>query len=166
MYSVNNLISCYTALFCSCVKKELQIDNQNQDNFGFSQKGITPRVLIGLKEGNLLRKHLTEQEKLNLNIRTPWLFPNLTTWRTPVNAKLHIFGSHRIDPLLGEEKTHYPRFKLLVKGGTTEEEILQEIKREVTDLKKILSKKFNNHTRRRGNTQFSYHGKENHSETS
>ena len=55
---------------------------------------------------------------IDLNIRAPWLSPNLQIWRTPGNSKLLITGSLGIDPFLGEERISYPRFKLLVKEGT------------------------------------------------
>ena len=129
-------------IFLGCLKREIEVSNKNEEHFDFAQKGITPRVLIGLKNGNLLGRQLSEQETVDLKIRKPWLSPNLQIWRTPVNAKLLITGSLGIDPLLVEESINYPRFKLLVKKEVTEEEILKEIKRELKDLETILNATF------------------------
>ena len=129
-------------IFLSCVKRELEINNKNEDHFKFAQRGITPRVLIGLKNGNLLGRQLSEQEMVDLEIRKPWLSPSLQIWRTPVNAKLLITGSLGIDPLLVEESINYPRFKLLVREEVSEEEILERIKEELKDLEMILNASF------------------------
>ena len=58
------------------------------------------------------------RELMSLGMKKPWLSPSLQVWRTAVNSKLLITGSLGVDPLLVEEKSNYPRFKILVKNGT------------------------------------------------
>ena len=66
-------------IFLSCVKRELEINNKNEDHLDFALKGITPRVLIGLKNGNLLGMQLSEQEMVDLAGDTQTLaFPQPT----------------------------------------------------------------------------------------
>ena len=64
-------------IFWGCVKREIGVSSMNEEHFDFCQQGITPHVLISLKNGNLLGKQLSEQEMVDLNMRTPWLSPNL-----------------------------------------------------------------------------------------
>ena len=97
--------------------EELSINEQNKENFDFAQKGIIPRVLIGLKNGSLLGRNVTEEELLLLGMTKPRLSPNLPVWRTAVNSKLLITGSIGIDPLLVKEKSNFPRFKILMKAS-------------------------------------------------
>ena len=47
-----------------------------------------------------------------------------------------------VDPLLVEEKSNYPRFKILVKHGMKEEELIDNLKREIKQLEKTLNRKF------------------------
>ena len=129
-------------IFLGSVKREIEVSNKNKEHFDFAQKGITPRMLIGLKNGNLLGRQVSEHQMVDLGIRTLWLSPNLQIWRTPVNSKLLITGSLGIDPLLVEESINYPRSKLLVKEEIMKEEILKEIKKELKDLETTLKATF------------------------
>ena len=54
---------------------------------------------------------------MSLGMKKQWLSPSLHVWRTAVNSKLLITGSLGVDPLLVEEKSNYPRFKILVENG-------------------------------------------------
>ena len=80
---------------------------------------------------------------VEVGIRLPVPSPNLVqVWRTPVNSKILLTGSLGMDPLIVEEKHNYPRFKILVEGHKTDEDIEIELKEEVCELEKILDEKF------------------------
>ena len=128
--------------FWDSVKAELAIDDRSEDLFDFTQKGSTPGVLVGLKNGGLLAKDVDEKELTALGMRKPWLSPSLQEWRTAVNSKLLITGSLGVDPLLVEEKSNYPRFKILVQHGRKEEELIHNLKQEINQLEKVLGRKF------------------------
>ena len=59
------------------MKNELGINDKKEELFDFAQGGSTPRVLIGLKNGALLAKNITETELLAMGLKTPWLSPSL-----------------------------------------------------------------------------------------
>ena len=129
-------------IFWNCVKTELSIDKETEGQFNFAQEGSTPRVLVGLKNGGLLAKDVDEKELMSLGMKKPWLSPSLQVWRTAVNSKLLITGSLGVDPLLVEEKSNYPRIKILVEHGRKEEELIHNLKQEINQFKKILNRKF------------------------
>ena len=117
-------------------------DDRSEDQFDFTQKGSTPRVLVGLKNGGLLAKDVDEKELTALGMRKPWLSPSLQVWRTAVNLKLLITGSLGVDPLLVEEESNYPRFKILVQHGRKEEDLIHDLYQEINQLQEVLGRKF------------------------
>merc|ERR1712030_247902 len=40
--------------FLECVKKELNVNVDNKEYFDFNERGVNPRILLGLKNGSLL----------------------------------------------------------------------------------------------------------------
>ena len=122
------------------MKNEFGICGKKEGLFDCAKEGSTPRVLIGLKNGALLAKNITESELLAMGLKTPWLSPSLQVSRTALNAKLLITGSLGINPLLVENGSNYPRFKLLVEQDMVEEEILDKIMTQIKDLEEILGK--------------------------
>ena len=120
----------------------MSIDKENEGQFDFAEEGSTPRILVGLKNGGLLAKNVNTKELMSLGTKKSWLSPSLQVWRTAVNSKLLITGSLGVDPLIVEEKSNYPRFKILVQHGIKEEELINNLKQEINQLEKILNWKF------------------------
>ena len=79
---------------------------------------------------------------VKLNIKQPFLSPNLQVWSTPINSKLLITGSLGVDPHLVEPTSKYPRYSFLVKEDMIEESIQEAIDKEVAELEAILGDKF------------------------
>ena len=100
-----------------------------------NDEGVTPRILVGLKSGELLSNQLTEAEMLELELEKPYFSPNLKIWRTPLNSKLLVTGSLGIDRNLLELESNYPRFQMLVKQNETDGMILKRI---MTKAEKLL----------------------------
>ena len=128
--------------FLDCVKTELNVNGKNAKHFDFNTDGATPRVLVGLKSGNLLANQLTEEEMLEMGIDKPFLSPNLQIWSTPLNSKLLITGSLGVDQKLVELENNYPRFEITVKKEETEEEIMERLKKKIEKMEEILGEKF------------------------
>jgi hypothetical protein len=135
-----------TREFLECVKTELDVNKRNSKHFDFNTEGATPRVLVGLKSGNLLANQLSESERIKMEIDKPFLSPNLQVWSTPLNSKLLITGSLGVDPKLVELKSNYPRFELIVKEEEKEEEILERLRTKVRKIEEILGEKCEENT--------------------
>merc|ERR1711888_1617 len=73
--------------FLNCVKKEIDVNEENKDYFDFNERGTNPRILVGLKNGRLLAEKLSEESMVNLKIKQPFLSPNLRVCSTPLNSK-------------------------------------------------------------------------------
>ena len=131
-----------TREFLECVKTELDVNKRNSKHFDFNTEGATPRVLVGLKSGNLLANQLSESEKIEMEIDTPFLSPNLQVWATPLNSKLLITGSLGVDPKLVEIKSNCPRFEFIVKEEEEEKETLERLEKKVRKIEEILGEKF------------------------
>ena len=86
--------------FLACIKVELGVTEKNECHFDLNTQGSVPRILIGLKSGNLLAGKLTENERINLELDEAFLSPNMQIWSTPLNSKLLITGSLGVDPEL------------------------------------------------------------------
>ena len=95
--------------FLASVKVELDVTEKNEGHFDLNTQGAVPRVLIGLKSGNLLASQLTEEARIDLNIDEAFLSPNMQIWSIPLNSKLLITGSLGVDPHLIELKNNYSR---------------------------------------------------------
>merc|ERR1711888_481587 len=128
--------------FLECVKKELNVNVDNGEYFDFNERGVNPRILLGLKNGSLLAEKLSEEMMVKLKVKQPYLSPNLQVWSTPINSKLLITGSLGIDPCLVEESSNYPRFTFLVEENMNEESIEEAINKEAVELESILNVKF------------------------
>ena len=105
-------------IFLSCVKRELEINNKNEDHFDFALKGITPRVLIGLKNGNLLGMQLSEQEMVDLAGDTQTLaFPQPTSMEDTSKRQAIDNGLVGDRPPFGGGKHKLPKIQTPGKGG-------------------------------------------------
>ena len=125
------------------MKKEFGMNDENEKLFDFEQGGSTPRVLIGLKNGALLARNVPETEVLAMGLKTPWLSPSLQIWKTALSTKLLITGSVGVNPLFVEKKSNFPRFKVMVKQDMSEQDILDTLLQQISELERILNKKFN-----------------------
>merc|ERR1711888_89842 len=125
-----------------CVKKELNVGEENRDYFDFNGKGSNPRILLVLKNGSLLAEKLSEKAMIELKVKQAFLSPNLQVWSTPINSKLLIRGSLGVDPHLVEPSSNYPRYSFLVKEDMLEKSIEEASDKEVAELETILGVKF------------------------
>ena len=123
-----------SAQFLGCVKKELNVNEENRDYFDFNERGINPRILLGLKNGSLLAEKLSEETMVRLKVKQPFLSPKLQVWSTPINSKLLITGSLGVDPYLVEQSSNYPRYSFLVEEDIHEESIEEAINNEAAEL--------------------------------
>ena len=121
--------------FMESMKTEFKISPNKTRYFDFNDEGVTPRILVGLKSGELLSNQLTEAEMLELELEKPYFSPNLKIWRTPLNSKLLVTGSLGIDRNLVELESNYPRFQMLVKQNEMDGMILKRI---MTKAEKLL----------------------------
>merc|ERR1711888_566099 len=128
--------------FLECVKKELNVNVDNREYFDFNERGVNPRILLGLKNGSLLAEKLSEEMMVKLKVKQPYLSPNLQVLSTPINSKLLITGSLGVDPCLVEKSSNYPRFTFLVEENMDEESIEEAINKEAIELESILNVKF------------------------
>merc|ERR1711895_239901 len=128
--------------FLKCVKKELNVGKENKSHFDLNGKGSIPRILLGLKNGSLLAKQLSEKQMIELKVKQPFLSPNLLVWSTPINSKLLITGSLGVDPHLVEPVSNYPRYSFLVKEDLSEADIEDKINKEAKELEAILEVEF------------------------
>ena len=128
--------------FLDCVKSELNVNKDNEKHFDFNEKGATPRVLVGLKSGNLLANQLNEEDMLKMGIDKPFLSPNLQVWSTPLNSNLLITGSLGVDPKLVELENNYPRFEVIVGKEETEEQIMGKLQKKIERMEEILGEQF------------------------
>ena len=123
--------------YITATKCEFGITKENEHKFNYSSKQTNPRVLIGLRSGNLLAKKLEHKDILLSGWNVPLFSPDLQIWKTPLNEQLITSGTVGVNPLLIEMKSNYPRFDVIVKDGATSEEILEMVE---TKSKKLLDK--------------------------
>ena len=63
--------------FMEALRTEMEISVDKERHFDFNDEGVIPRLLVGLKSGDLLSNQLTEQEMLELVLKNPYFSPNL-----------------------------------------------------------------------------------------
>ena len=78
--------------FKSDVKAELGITAKNENKFDFNDSYVIPRILIGLKSGELLAEKLNVNQLLEQELDLAFFSPNLTAWKTALNSKNIITG--------------------------------------------------------------------------
>ena len=64
--------------FKIAVKTELGITSANENKFHFNDTNVTPRILIGLKSGELLAEKMKENQLLEQNLTLAMFSPDLT----------------------------------------------------------------------------------------
>ena len=113
--------------YITATKCEFGIKEENEHQFNYSKEQTNPRVLIGLRSGNLLAKKLEHKDILLNGWEIPLFSPDLQMWKTPLNEQLIISGTVGVNPLLIEMKSNYPRFDVIVKDGATPGEIIEMV---------------------------------------
>merc|ERR1712208_111573 len=72
--------------FLNCLKKEIEVNEENKNYFDFNERGTNPRILLGLKNGSLLAEKLSEEAMVELKVKQPFILPNLQVWSTTINS--------------------------------------------------------------------------------
>ena len=93
-----------------------------------------PRILVGLKNGDLLASMISEKSIISSNLEVPMFSPNLKVWRTSRNDKYLVTGNIGINSALVETANNFPRFSIIKKKGETKEEILERVKKKGSKL--------------------------------
>ena len=112
--------------FIEAVVQEINIKDQYKD-FHFAETMTKPRLLVGLKNGDLLSSMLHEGELMEKGFEIPMFSPNLKIWRTSLNDKYLVTGNIGCNPSLVESANNYPRFSIIKKEGESEDKTLQKV---------------------------------------
>ena len=91
----------------------------------FNQKQTTPRILAGLKSGQLLAKKMEPKDLLELNLEQPIFSPDLMLWKTSLNDHFLPTRSIGVNSDLVEKESDFPRFQLLCPMAETDEDLLK-----------------------------------------
>ena len=113
--------------FKIAVKTELGITTKNEKKFDFNDSNVTPRILIGLKSGELLAEKLKENQLLEQNLDLAFFSPDLTVWKTALNTKYLITGQIGVNPELVELQNNFPRFTFLIGENESDEDIHKRV---------------------------------------
>ena len=76
--------------FKRAVKAELGITAKNENKFDFNDSNVIPRILIGLKSGELLAEKLNVNQLLEKELDLAFFSPDLTVWKTAQNTLLQV----------------------------------------------------------------------------
>ena len=141
-----------TAEFQEAVKSELGLKGELLNKFHFAKDATEPRVIIGLKNGDLLGAMVDEKDMLEMGMDVPTFSPNLKIWTTSLNEKFLVTGSIGCDPKLIERENNFPRFTVIKRKNDTEEELLKYVKRKGKELLQRIDDEITNKLQTPDNT--------------